>query len=73
MDNTTEISKSEYGEVSVTFTTARMPSDINRFLARSIKELGLPVVGTKAQLLVESEPGRTWIKRADKSSVTTYG
>ena len=73
MDKTTEIRKSECGEVSVTFTTARMPSDINRFVASSIKALGLPVVGTKAQLLVDAEPGRTWIKRAEKSSVTTYG
>lgn len=58
---------------SVLIETDHMPVDVNRFVSRTLKNQRLPVVGTAAQLLVRSEPGRTWTKTAEQSSVVAHG
>lgn len=57
----------------ITVTTDRMPRDLNKFAADYLKTNGMSVADSELQILVKSEPGRTWIKYAGKTSVTAHG
>lgn len=56
-----------------TITLSQMPADINKFIAKQIKAEGIRVSDPEVQLLVTSEPGRTWIKSAGQTSCVAYG
>lgn len=57
----------------IVIKAATMPKDVNKFVADYLKRNGLKVIDADVQLLVESEPGRTWVKRPGQCSVTAYG
>lgn len=57
----------------ITIEIDRMPADMNKFVAQQIKQRGLSVVDADVQVMVKSEPGRTWVKRPGQTSVTAYG
>ena len=60
-------------QIMITIEIDRIPADMNKFVAQQIKQRGLSVVEADVQVLVKSEPRRTWVKRPGQTSVTAYG